>query len=69
MAAFFNVPASAGVVVRAEHRFTLRVLPAARAGRLTCRWTHDADGQLILAWEAGPGRHEANPPHATTSAA
>jgi hypothetical protein len=68
MAALFSTRAC-GVVARAEHLFTLRLWPATDTGQLTCRWTHDADGRLILAWQAGPGRREAGKPRATSPAA
>jgi hypothetical protein len=52
MAAFFKVPASAGIVVCAEHVFASRSAPVG-AG-LTCGWTRDAGGGLIRAWREEP---------------
>jgi hypothetical protein len=53
MAAFFKVPASAGVVVRAEHVFARHPVRAPQP-RIACRWTRDAEGRLSRAWQEKP---------------
>lgn len=49
MAAFFKVPASAGVVFRAEHLFAACRGPAG-AVRLAALWSRDAKGRLVCTW-------------------
>lgn len=53
MAAFFKVPASAGIVGCAEHVLAPRQATAA-AIQLSFRWTRDAEGRLIRAWGEEP---------------
>jgi hypothetical protein len=69
MAAFFKVPVSAGVVVRAEHVFARRPAPVA-APRLVCRWSRDAEGRLSRAWQeaSDPAACEAIAPNAFAAA-
>jgi hypothetical protein len=54
MAAFFKTPISAVIALR----------PAATVAPLACRWTRDAMGRPIRAWDTDPGGspHEVREP-------
>ncbi|HKT53117.1 MAG TPA: hypothetical protein VJP88_01595 [Caulobacteraceae bacterium] len=53
MAAFFNTPVSAGIVVCAERVLVPRRAQAA-APRLSACWIRNADGRLTRAWGEAP---------------
>ena len=53
MAAFFKIPASAGIVVYAEYGFAPRRARAA-ASQLSACWSRDAEGRLTRTWGEEP---------------